>query len=63
MELLTDTDMLLMVENGIRGRMCQFINGYANSNTECMKDYNKNKESSCLIYWDVNNSYGCCKSC
>ena len=55
--------MLLMVENGIRGRMCQFINGYANSNTECMEDYNKNKESSCLIYWDVNNSYGCCKSC
>ena len=23
-----------------------------------MKDYNKNKESSYLKYWDVNNSYG-----
>ena len=23
-----------------------------------MKDYDKNKESSCLKYWNVNNSYG-----
>ena len=27
-----------------------------------MKDYNKNKESSCLKYWEVNNSYGCAMS-
>ena len=22
-----------------------------------MRDYNKNKESSCIPYWDVNNLY------
>ena len=27
-----------------------------------MKDYNKNKESSYLKYWDVNNSYGWTRS-
>ena len=27
-----------------------------------MKDYNKNKESSYIQYWDVNNSYGCTMS-
>ena len=28
-------------------------------NYKYMKDYNKNKESSCLKYWEMNNSYGC----
>ena len=27
-----------------------------------MKDYDKNKESSYIQYWDVNNSYGCTMS-
>ena len=27
-----------------------------------MKDYNKNKESPYLQYWDVNNLYGCTMS-
>ena len=55
LELLTDIDMLLMVEKGIRGGMCHSIHQYANGNNKYMKDYDKNKE---LKYWDVNNSYG-----
>ena len=49
--------MLLMVEKGIRGGICHSIYWYAKSNIKYMKDYHKNKESSCLQYWDVNNLY------
>ena len=47
-----------MVEKGIRGRICHSIYWYAKGNNKYMKDYDKNKESSYLQYWDVNNSYG-----
>ena len=50
--------MLLMVEKGIRGGICHAIHRYAQANNKYMKDYDKNKESSYLKYWDVNNLYG-----
>ena len=55
LELSTDIDMLLMIQKGIRGRICQAIHRYAKANNKYIKDYDKNKESSCLKYWDVNN--------
>ena len=50
--------MLLIVEKGIRGGRYHEIHWYTKSNDKCMKNYDKNKESSYLTYWDVNNSYG-----
>ena len=47
-----------MDEKGIRGRICNAIYRYVKANNKCMKDYDKNKESSYLRYWDVNNLYG-----
>ena len=58
LDLLIDIDMLLMVEKGIRGGICHSIYQCAKANNKYMKDYNKNKESTSLQYWDVNNLYG-----
>ena len=58
LDILTDIDMLLMVEKCIRGGMCHSIHRYPKANDKYMKDYDENKESSYLKYSDVNNLYG-----
>ena len=58
LELISDVDMLLMLEEGIAGGICHSVFRYAKANNKYMKDYDKNKESSFLIYTDYNNLYG-----
>ena len=58
MELLTDVDMLLMVEKGIRVGICHALHRYAKANNKYMIYYDENKELSYILYLDANNLYG-----
>ena len=58
LELITDPDMLLMVEKGIRGGICHKIVGLAKANNKYIKYYNKDEEELFLEYLDANNLYG-----
>ena len=44
-----------MVEKCIRGGICYSIYRHPKANNKYMKNYDKNKESSYIQYWDVNN--------
>ena len=57
LELLTDINMLLMVEEDIRSRIAHAVHWYVKANNKHMKNYDKNKESSDLMHLDANNLY------
>ena len=50
--------MLLMVEKGIPGGICQAIYRYGKAKNIYMKNYDKSIISSYLMYLDENNWYG-----
>ena len=59
LELLTDPDMLLMFERGIRGGITQAVRKYTLANNGYMGDrFNPNEDTTYLQYLDANNLYG-----
>jgi len=58
LELITDPDMYLMVEDGIRGGISTIMHRYAKANNKYMGDlYNHDEESSYIMYLDASALY------
>ena len=59
LELLTDYDMHLFIEKGMRGGISTVgEKRHAKANSPYMVGYDKTKETSYIVYLDENNEYG-----
>jgi hypothetical protein len=59
LELLTDYDMHLFVERGMRGGISMVSKRYAKANNPQVPDYDPSKPKTNIMYLDANNLYGC----
>ena len=55
---MSDIDLYLFIEKGLRGGISYIAKRYAKANNEYMKDYNPKKPSKFMTYLDMNNLYG-----
>jgi len=58
LDLISDIDMQLFIEKGLRGGISYIIHRYAKANNKYLKDYNPELDDSYLMYLDANNLYG-----
>ena len=57
LELLSDPDMLLFFERGIRGGVSTIFHRRAQANNKYMKEFDESKPSVFVPYWDANGLY------
>jgi hypothetical protein len=57
LELISDIDMYLFIEKGLRGGVSSIMHRKATANNADMKEYDKEKPSKHILYLDANNLY------
>ena len=57
-ELISDPDMFIFFEEGMKGGISYISNRYSKANNKCLKSYDPKEESKHIIYLDANNLYG-----
>ena len=58
LDLISDQDMYLMIEKGIRGGVSSIMKRYSKANHKYLDDYDPEKPSQHILYLDANNLYG-----
>ncbi len=58
LDLISDPDMYLTIERGIRGGVSSIMKRYSEANHKYLKDYNPKKPNKHILYLDANNLYG-----
>ena len=57
LEKISDIDMYLFIEKGLRGGIRHIAKRYAKANNKYMIDYDPKKSSTFMSYLDMNNLY------
>ena len=58
LEKISDTDMHLFIEKGMRGGIIYINKRFSKENNEYCPDYDNNKSKVYIKYVDINNLYG-----
>ena len=58
LELISDLDMYIFFEKGMRGGVSYISDRYKKANNKYLKSYDPKQESKHIIYLDANNLYG-----
>ena len=58
LELIDDIDQYLMIESGLRGGISMISNKYAKANNPYVSEYDPDRPSNYIMYYDANNLYG-----